>query len=289
MITHSQPSSIRRRSGLAASGALSLLALGLTLPAAATAQPLWRFSSSAPHNPTAPQHDRLEIAQQVSPHQASSVYSPGQGVLCDRSANTCYDNKGVSLSLTRQFFGPGAERQLMATLSGRPAPQEFRLSDGSVCNMAAQLCWSDGYGKRRINRTFSRDLFGGIADRPNPGGNGWNDDREITRYSGICTLAQGGRELYDGQCALRRISNDRNGVTRYVVAQPDGRRYNFTNRSGRLEVTDASGTWPVFFFDHGYTGVFRWRDMTLVATREHRGLRQSRDSRVQMDQLFLDP
>jgi hypothetical protein len=45
----------------------------------------------------------------------------------------------------------------------------------------------------------------------------------------------------------------------------------------------------VAFFDHGYTGVFRWRDMTLVATREHRGLRQSRDNRVVMDQLFLDP
>jgi hypothetical protein len=74
-----------------------------------------------------------------------------------------------------------------------------------------------------------------------------------------------------------------------VVAQPDGRRFNFSNRSGRLEVSDASGTWPVTFFDHGYTGVFRWRDMTLVATREHRGLRKSRDTRVLMDQLFLDP
>lgn len=286
---HSQPRFLRRRAGLARNGALSLLALGLALPAAASAQPWWRHGGSTPYPPVEQQPYRLELAQQVSGQPSNGVFSPGQGVLCDRSGNTCYDKQGISLSLTRQFFGPAAERQLMGTLSGRPAPQEFRLSDGSVCNVAAQLCWSDGYGKRRINRTFSRDLFGSVADRPGGGGNGWNDDREITRYGGFCTLAQGGRELYDGQCALRRISNDRNGVSRYVVAQPDGRRYNFTNRSGRLEVTDASGTWPVAFFDHGYTGVFRWRDMTLVATREHRGLRQSRDSRVQMDQLFLDP
>lgn len=270
-----------QRPALGAASALALLGLGLSWPNLAQAQPgAWFNYGYSPSQP------RPFSTAQAIPPQAGGVFSPGQGVVCDRSATTCYDNQGVSLALTRQFYGPGAERKLMATLSGRPAPQEFRLSDGSVCNVGAQLCWSDGYGKRRISRELSRDLFGGPANRPGPG---WNDEREVTRYSGICSLAQGGRELYDGQCALRRISNDRNGVTRYVVMQPDGRRYNFTNRNGRLEVSDATGTWPVTFFDHGYTGVFRWRDMTLVATREHRGLRQSRDNRVLMDQLFLDP
>lgn len=36
---------------------------------------------------------------------------------------------------------------------------------------------------------------------------------------------------------------------------------------------DATGTWPVELIDHGYTGVFRWSNMLLVATREHSQMR----------------
>lgn len=218
--------------------------------------------------------------------QYDSVTSPSRGVLCDRASQICYDREGISLGITRQYFGPAAERKLMGELSGRPIPKEFRLSNGAVCSVPMGLCWSDGFAKRQVSREMSRDLFG--TNVPGGQANG-NPDRDVSRFTGICSLAQGGRELYDGRCGMRRISNDSSGMVRYVVAQPDGRRFNFTNRSGRLEVTDASGTWPVTFFDHGYTGVFRWRDMTLVATREHRGLRQTRDNRVIMDQLFLDP
>jgi len=214
--------------------------------------------------------------------QYDSVSSPSKGVLCDRAGQICYDRQGISLGLTRQYFGPTAERKLMGELSGRPMPREFRLSNGAVCSLQQELCWSDGFAKRQISREMSRDLFGTTTAAV-------NNDREVIRFSGFCTLAQGGKQLYDGPCGLRRISRDSSGITRYVVAQQDGRRFNFSSNTGRLEVNDSSGTWPVAFFDHGYTGVFRWRDMTLVATREHRGLRQSRDNRVVMDQLFLDP
>jgi hypothetical protein len=216
-----------------------------------------------------------------SQSQAGTVSSPSKGVLCDRVGQICYDRQGISLGLTRQYFGSTAERKAMAELAGRPMPKEFRLSNGAVCGLQMQLCWSDGFSKRQISRDLTIALFGSL-----PATMG---DKEVSNYSGFCTLAQGGRQLYDGPCALRRVSRDSSGITRYVVEQKDGRRFNFSNRSGRLEVSDGSGEWPVAFFDHGYTGVFRWRDMTLVATREHRGLRQSRDNRVIMDQLFLDP
>lgn len=212
--------------------------------------------------------------------QSLLVSSPSPGVICDRVSQVCYDRQGLSLGLTRQIFGSGAADRQMAMLSGRPLPREFRLSNGAVCSLQMQRCWSDGFAKRIVSTAMTRDLFGSAAVA---------DDREVTRFSGFCTLAQGGNQVYDGPCALRRVSRDSNGLTRYVVMQPDGRRFNISNRSGRLEVSDATGEWPVAFFDHGYTGVFRWRDMTLVATREHSGLRQSRDSRVVMDQLFLDP
>jgi phenylalanyl-tRNA synthetase beta chain len=36
---------------------------------------------------------------------------------------------------------------------------------------------------------------------------------------------------------------------------------------GNIFRQDATGTWPVQFVNHGYTGVFRWSDIKLVATR----------------------
>jgi hypothetical protein len=40
-------------------------------------------------------------------------------------------------------------------------------------------------------------------------------------------------------------------------------------RGNTLQLEDATGSWPVEYRNHGYTGVFRWSDMKLVATRQH--------------------
>jgi hypothetical protein len=90
----------------------------------------------------------------------------------------------------------------------------------------------------------------------------------VSRSRGLCSLTQRGRALYDGSCDLRVVSRD-SGVSRYAVSTSDGRRYVFRRRGDILELEDATGTWPVDFRNHGYTGVFRWSDMKLVATREH--------------------
>ena len=120
--------------------------------------------------------------------QYDSVSSPLKGVLCDRAGQICYDRQGISLGLTRQYFGPTAERKLMGELSGRPMPREFRLSNGAVCSLQQELCWSDGFAKRQISREMSRDLFGTTTAAV-------NNDREVIRFSGFCTLAQGGKQL----------------------------------------------------------------------------------------------
>ncbi|WP_186699062.1 YcgJ family protein [Cyanobium sp. NS01] len=203
--------------------------------------------------------------------------SPEAGVVCDQRAQTCFSSKGVSLEETRRQFGSQAARRLQTSLIGRPVPQEFQLTDGSLCSLRAETCWERGSDRQRVERELTRVLFGRVS----------RNDREVTTYEGRCTLAQGSRLLHDGDCSLRLVERS-NGVTRYVVTQPDGRRFNFSDRSGRLEVRDATGTSPVTFIDHGYTGVFRWRNLTLVATRENRGLRRGRSSSDGIGELFSD-
>jgi hypothetical protein len=42
----------------------------------------------------------------------------------------------------------------------------------------------------------------------------------------------------------------------------------FTNRNGTVTIADDFGsTWPVTYVNHGVTGIFRWGDMSLVATQ----------------------
>jgi hypothetical protein len=205
------------------------------------------------------------------------VSSPADGVICDEATQSCYTRNGVSLQETRRYFGPQAERRLWADLIGRRPSQEFSLSNGTRCDLKAETCWVESGGRRRTEREMTRDLFGKVSGK----------EQEVTTYRGRCTLVQGPSVLHDGACSLRLVER-RNGVTRYVVTQPDGRRFNFTDRTGRLEVTDATGTSEVTYIDHGYTGVFRWRSLTLVATRENQGLQRSRNSSDGIGELFSD-
>lgn len=203
--------------------------------------------------------------------------NPEDGVICDQRAQTCISSEGISLEETRRQFGSQAARRLQTSLIGRPAPQEFQLTNGSLCSLRAETCWERGSDRRQVERELTRVLFGKVS----------RNDREVTTYKGRCTLLEGSRLLHEGDCSLRLVERS-NGVTRYVVTQPDGRRFNFSDRSGRLEVRDATGTSPVAFIDHGYTGVFRWRNLTLVATRENRGLRRGRSSSDGIGELFSD-
>lgn len=207
------------------------------------------------------------------------IGSPAPGVVCDAVTRICYDGNGVSLPLTRQHMGSWAEWRLARQLSGQPLPTEFRLSDGSLCDVRARTCWSEAFGRRTVATQLSDQLFrsGNAADQ-----------REVHRFAGLCNLMRGNRELYSGVCALRRVANSERGVTRYVVRQPDGSQLTFSDRSGRLEVSDGDRSWPATFVDHGLTGVFRWRDMTLVATREHPALPLGRRQSDGISQLFME-
>lgn len=209
----------------------------------------------------------------------TTISSPAPGVICDAVSRTCYDANGISLPLTRQHMGSWAEWRLARQLAGQPLPTEFRLSDGSVCELRSRSCWSEQNGRRRPASQLSEQLFGSANA---------NASREVNRFTGRCHLMRGNRELYSGLCALRRVANSERGVTRYVVRRPDGSQLTFSDRSGSLEASDGDRSWPATFVDHGYTGVFRWRDMTLVATREHAALPLGRLPSEGISQLFLD-
>lgn len=208
------------------------------------------------------------VALSPLPGAAQDVRSPSPGVLCDaqalRGSGVCYDSRGASIPLTGRYLGGRAEAQLANYLASNPAPLEFRLSNGTVCSVSARTCWEDGWNKRNVAQRLTSQLFNGS----NPGtgsGDGWGG--QAGRDTGLCSLSRGSRPLFDGRCDLRQMSQG-DGQTRYRVRLNNGTTYVFTNRAGTVSIADDFGsTWPVTYVNHGVTGIFRWADMSLVATQ----------------------
>lgn len=175
---------------------------------------------------------------------------PADGVICDPAARACYDQQGLSLARTRATYGRKAEEQLRRQLGSAPPPREFRLSNGAVCSVPRRSCWEDGWAKGRVSQRLSRQLFGSLPNRI---------------QDGRCQLRQSGRTVFEGPCDLR--SDNRQGNTRYQVDLEDGRRFTFSNRNGRYELTSGKSNRPVKIEGRGKDAVFRWGDTTLVATR----------------------
>lgn len=188
--------------------------------------------------------------------QGPGVSSPQQGVICDGAGQVCYDAQGLSLGLTRNYFGAFAEQNALRNLNGQPVPRQFRLSNGAACDVNQRLCWSDGWAQRQVDRGLSTQLFGNSAG----GGSNANSS------TGLCRLTQGFRTIFNGQCDLKELTN--NQRKRFVVNLGNGSRYSFEDRGNGYRITDGmGGNWPVSFSDQGRSAVFRWADMNLSVTQ----------------------
>lgn len=190
------------------------------------------------------------------PMPGQTLLFPSAGVVCDQTAQSCYDSTGLSLGLTRQYFGAYAEQNVLRNLNGQAPPRQFRLSNGAACDVNQRVCWSDGWAQRTVDRQLSSQLFG------NSGGGGSNNQTA----TGLCRLNQGFRTIYNGQCDLKEISNERR--KRFVVNLGNGSRYTFEDRGNGYRISDGmGGNWPVSFNDQGRSAVFRWADMNLSVTQ----------------------
>lgn len=191
------------------------------------------------------------------------VYSPRQGVVCDSVGRTCYDSYGPSIGITAEIYGSQAGNALNYQLSQSPnANRDFRLSTGQVCSVAKRTCWSDGWSAQNVAFALTQQLFG------SSGGGGQNDQAQVVRDTGLCSLSRNSERVYDGSCKLKQVRQ--NGQDRYEIKLGNGSKYVFEQAGAQFLIRDGfGGSWPATFVDHGNTGIFRFGDYKLVATQEN--------------------
>ena len=77
----------------------------------------------------------------------NGVFSPEQGVMCDREGNFCADGTGISASWTDQYMGSEAAHKL-----GEVDTTEFVLHNGVMCTVETQSCAMHG----KVNKTSKK-------------------------------------------------------------------------------------------------------------------------------------
>ncbi len=193
------------------------------------------------------------------------LQAPKAGVVCDPGAQLCYDQAGLSLGLTREYFGAYAEQAALRNLGGQAPPRQFALSNGSACDLTARTCWSDGWGRQSPNIPLSNQLFG--ASQASGSGNkpGANS---VTTKTAQCNLTRWFKSLYRGSCELREIRGGRG--SRIEVSLQDGVGYTINKlRGGGYQISDTKGgVWPLQVRDQGSMISFIWSDRVLSVTPE---------------------
>ena len=190
------------------------------------------------------------------------LQTPRAGVACDPSTKTCYDQRGLSLGLTREYFGSYAEQTALRNLAGQIPPQQFRFSTGSSCDVTARTCWNDVWSRQQVNSALTSQLFspGGIGShQPTDYQSSTTETRQAQ-----CTISRWFQTLVNSSCDVRETTN--NLGRQLDVTLLNGSRYRISRpRTGNVELTDPQGkAWPIQVRDQGQTVSFSWSDRMLT-------------------------
>ena len=219
----------------------------------------WQKRQLAP-NLTQQLFGTLPSANNPSGSGLQGLQTPQAGVVCDPGNQSCYDQAGLSLGLTREYFGAYAEQTALRNQAGQTSARQFRLSNGSSCDVVARTCWSDSWNRQQVNHVaLSNQLFGSA------GGSSSRSSSSQIR-TGQCRLSRWFSTLFNGSCELRETRST-SGRLLEVLLQ-DGTQYNISRpRGGSYQISDRNGTsWPVQVRDQGRTLSFSWSDRVLTMT-----------------------
>lgn len=96
---------------------------------------------------------------------ATAVFSPDKGVVCDKKANFCVDEQGISMGLTTQYLGSKSQEKLQKSLGDGTGVSlgEYTFSNGVHCDSHEKQCYTDRYyprSKDKQETKLTEQIFG---------------------------------------------------------------------------------------------------------------------------------
>ena len=88
-----------------------------------------------------------------------SVYSPSQGIICDKKSGFCADSYGISLGYTKEYLGQKNQDIWTKRTSGDFDTSVFTMSNGIFCDTNNKQCYTNKF-KDKVDHYFTNILFG---------------------------------------------------------------------------------------------------------------------------------
>ena len=93
-----------------------------------------------------------------------AVYSPSPGIVCDKIAQFCADEQGISLAYTKEYLGQKAESAMMGRINdaGGSANHDltwFGFSNGVDCKTREKVCHVSKHSDK-VDAAHTKALFG---------------------------------------------------------------------------------------------------------------------------------
>jgi Fels-1 Prophage Protein-like len=90
-----------------------------------------------------------------------ALFSPEQGIICDKKSGFCADSEGISLGYTGEYLGDKAMQKFDKIISSVEDfdTTSFVLSNGVDCETKEKVCYTNKYDKI-VDKKHTRALFG---------------------------------------------------------------------------------------------------------------------------------
>lgn len=102
--------------------------------------------------------NNVQASTQLDDH----IYSPDNGVICDRKAGFCVDSYGISMAFTKEFLGQKAQDKMMKMIDevGTDSfdTSRYSLSNNVYCDSEIRACFTDRL-QEQSQDTYSKILF----------------------------------------------------------------------------------------------------------------------------------
>ncbi len=111
---------------------------------------------------------RIDRRRSGPSRREGRIYSPRDGVWCDRSVDACYVADEAHRGWTKREFGAEALRALDYRVEGGRKRRDgvVRREGGGVCDRLAEVCYDRGGASARLTREeFGRDAAARMAER----------------------------------------------------------------------------------------------------------------------------
>ena len=93
-------------------------------------------------------------------YENSVVYSPEEGIVCDKKAQFCVDASGVSLGLTKEYFSLKVQDRLLEKIeNAKLSTDKYKFSNGITCSTNEKLCFTTQNSKKVVHKELTQVIF----------------------------------------------------------------------------------------------------------------------------------